>query len=166
MSQQIAARSPLYVASSIRGDALTGCGYRSVVFLLHVALEIPIAIQGVWSAQSLPFLQLNNTALVILKLYASLVLGTCATSLLCFTLPEFLPGKRAFALGLCLYHSIASTILFQTPRFIPHSFGPLLEGYKVTPEIVWGSLHGVLGLGMVVWWQGTVHYAALARKMQ
>lgn len=96
-----------------------------------------------------------------------------------------MPGKRAFAIGLCVYHSIASTVLFQTPRFIPHTFGSLLEGYislsqleeeeklihqnvryKVTPEIVWGFLHGVLGLGMVIWWQGTVHYAALARKMQ
>ncbi|KII87597.1 hypothetical protein PLICRDRAFT_162334 [Plicaturopsis crispa FD-325 SS-3] len=150
MSQQaIAARSPL-----------------SVVFLLHVALEIPLAIQGLWSPASLPFLQLNNTTLVILKLYAALVAGSCATAFLCFSLPEFLPGKRAFAIGLCLYHSVCSTILIQTPRFIPHSFGPLLESFKFTPEILWGGLHGVLSLAFLAWWQGTVQYAAMARKMQ
>ncbi|KAF8880082.1 hypothetical protein BD779DRAFT_1676130 [Infundibulicybe gibba] len=135
----------------------------SVIFLLHIALEIPVAIQGVWSPDSLPFLQLNNTTLVVLKLYASLVLASCITALLCFALPEFLPGKRALAMGLSVYHAIASTILFQAPRFIPHTFGPLLEQYKVTPEIVWGALHGLVGLGMVVWWQGTVHLAAMAR---
>ena len=40
---------------------------RSVIFLIHTALEIPVAIQGVWSPSSLPFLELNNTAVVILK---------------------------------------------------------------------------------------------------
>jgi len=94
---------------------------------------------------------------------------------------EFLPGKRALAIGLCIYHSVASTILYQAPRFIPHSFGPAFESYvspvysiytisraihrlKITPEVVWGTLHGVLGLAMVVWWQGTLAYAAAARK--
>ncbi|KAG9221667.1 hypothetical protein CCMSSC00406_0005580 [Pleurotus cornucopiae] len=172
MSQQVAVRSPL-----------------SAVFLLHIALEIPVAIQGVYSPESLPFLQLNNTSIVFLKLYASLILGSCIAAFLCFSLPEFLPGKRALAIGLCVYHSICSTVLYQSPRFIPHTFGaifeqcvppspfPLVYGahdirnlrlnrYKVTPEIVWGTLHGIVGLLMVVWWQGTVHLAAMARKMQ
>ncbi|ESK98284.1 hypothetical protein Moror_34 [Moniliophthora roreri MCA 2997] len=135
----------------------------STIFLLHIASEIPIAIQGIWSPGSLPFLQLNNTTLVFLKLYSALVLGTCIASLLCFSLPEFLPGKRALALGLCVYHSICSTILFQAPRFIPLSFGPFYEEYKLTPEIAWGCLHGLLGLGMMVWWQSTVHFVRMAR---
>ncbi|KAF4564690.1 hypothetical protein EYR40_010861 [Pleurotus pulmonarius] len=149
MSQQVAVRSPL-----------------SAVFLLHIALEIPVAIQGVYSPESLPFLQLNNTSIVFLKLYASLILGSCIAAFLCFSLPEFLPGKRALAIGLCVYHSICSTVLYQSPRFIPHTFGAIFEQYKVTPEIVWGTLHGIVGLLMVVWWQGTVHLAAMARKMQ
>ena len=40
---------------------------------------------------------------------------------------EFLPGKRALAIGLCVYHSILSTILFQAPRFIPFTLGPFFE---------------------------------------
>ena len=34
---------------------------------------------------------------------------------------------------------------------------------KVTPEMVWGTLHGVLGLMMVVWWQMTLSYASAFR---
>ncbi|KAF5375674.1 hypothetical protein D9615_009330 [Tricholomella constricta] len=138
----------------------------AVIFLLHIALEAPIAVQGVWSPATLPFLQLNNTTLVVVKLYSALVLASCLTSLLCYSLPEFLPGKRAFAMGLCIYHSIASTILFQAPRFIPHSFGPLMEQYKITPEIVWGVFHGFVGLGMVTWWQATLPHTAMARGTQ
>jgi hypothetical protein len=95
---------------------------------------------------------------------------------------EFMPGKRAMAIGLCVYHSIASTILFQTPRFIPYSFGPFMEQsvfsvselssicadrdhdrQRITPEIVWGISHGFLGFGMVMWWQATVQIAVMAR---
>ncbi|EKM76713.1 hypothetical protein AGABI1DRAFT_115605 [Agaricus bisporus var. burnettii JB137-S8] len=134
-----------------------------VIFLLHIALEIPLAIQGVWSPNALPFLELNNTTIVLLKLYSALSLSTCLISLLCYSLPDFLPGKRALAMGLCVYHSVASTVFFQAPRFIPHSLGPLAEQYKVTPEIVWGTLHGLIGLGMVAWWQVTVPLTSLAR---
>ena len=39
----------------------------SVVFLLHIALEAPIAVMGLLSPLSLPFIQLTNTTLVLLK---------------------------------------------------------------------------------------------------
>ncbi|KAI0261659.1 hypothetical protein BC834DRAFT_895320 [Gloeopeniophorella convolvens] len=136
----------------------------SAVFLLHIALEVPLGIQGIWAPTSLPFLQLNNTTLVILKLYATLVLGVCLAAFLVYPLPEFLPGKRALAIGLCVYHSIVSTVLFQSPRFIPFSFGALFETYKFTPEVLWGGLHGLLGLGFVTWWQGTVAFTQMMRK--
>jgi hypothetical protein len=126
-----------------------------------------------------------------IKLYSAILLGTCIAAFLCFTLPgaflslrhcylelsyseDFLPGKRAFAICLCLYHTIASTVLIQSPRFIPISFGATFESsvvsrpqsdsssahslhsFKVTPEIVWGSLHGFLGVSFVTWWQVSV----------
>ncbi|KAI0918526.1 hypothetical protein AcW1_009603 [Taiwanofungus camphoratus] len=99
----------------------------SVIFLLHIALDVPLAVQGLWSPMNLPFLQLTNTTLVLIKMYAALLAGTCITSLLCYGLPEFLPGKRAFAIALCFYHVTCSTILFNAPRFIPYSFGPFFE---------------------------------------
>ncbi|KAG1876315.1 hypothetical protein F4604DRAFT_1760848 [Suillus subluteus] len=135
----------------------------SSVFLLHIALEAPLALQAFWSPQSLPFLQMNNTTVVMLKLYAALVTGSCITAFLAYPLPEFLPGKRALAIGFCIYHSVVSTILFQTPRFIPHTLGPFLESMNLTPEVVWGTFHGLLGVGMVVWWQATLQYAAAVR---
>jgi hypothetical protein len=46
---------------------------------------------------------------------------------------EFLPGKRALAIGLCIYHTICSTILYQAPRFIPMSFGAMFEAYVLSP---------------------------------
>jgi len=136
----------------------------ATIFLLHIGLELPIAVQGLWNPATLPFLQLNNTALVFIKLYAALVAGTSLASLLCYGLPDFLPGKRAFALALCFYHVTCSTILFNAPRFIPMSFGAFAESFRATPEVVWGVLHGFVGLGLAVWWQTTVHYAQLARQ--
>jgi hypothetical protein len=47
---------------------------------------------------------------------------------------EFLPGKRALAIGLCIYHSTVSTVLFKAPRFIPHSFGPMAESYVISAK--------------------------------
>lgn len=138
-----------------------------------MALEAPIVIQGLLFPSSLPFLQLTNTAVVLLKVRSvqsfevsrklmniydhSFMHPLCLlpASLVCFASlflvrtvklnpesrvglftndPEFLPGKRALAIGLCVYHSIVSTILYQAPRFIPHSFGPAAEGYATLNE--------------------------------
>ncbi|KZP15290.1 hypothetical protein FIBSPDRAFT_833023 [Athelia psychrophila] len=138
----------------------------SAVFLLHLALELPVAIQGLWMPANLPFLEMNNTTLIILKLYAALILGTCVTSFLCYSLPEFLPGKRGLAIGLCIYHSTLSTVLFQAPRFIPHSFGAFAETSGLTPEVLWGTAHGVLSLLLVVWWQGTLPYVRMSKGLK
>ncbi|THH28967.1 hypothetical protein EUX98_g5230 [Antrodiella citrinella] len=138
----------------------------SAIFLLHVALEIPVAVQGLLAPTALPFLQMTNTTLVIMKLYSALVAGSCAAALLCYGLPEFLPGKRALGIGLCIYHLTCSTVLYYAPRIIPMSLGIQAETYGVTPEVVWGTLHGLLGLGLAVWWQITVQMAQIVQKMQ
>ena len=82
------------------------------MFLLHILLEAPLIIQGFWYPQALPFLGMNNTTLVLVKVHNSQInyfywltldplatfphppqllnaisLGTCLTSLLCFSLP-------------------------------------------------------------------------------
>lgn len=148
----------------------------SVIFLLHIALEIPVAVQGLFFPGNLPFLDLNNTGLALLKVSES-ALGLYRVSgwltiytplfipislslsfiqrlflevvlLLCYAsvflvrrvsflhvrmnrsrgyVTEFLPGKRALAIGFCVYHSTCSTILYQAPRFIPHTFGDIAE---------------------------------------
>ncbi|KAJ9102200.1 hypothetical protein QFC20_005029 [Naganishia adeliensis] len=137
----------------------------SAMFLLHIALEAPLAIQGMFSPQGLPFLDATNTTLVIIKLYAALSAASCLTALLVFALPEYLPGKRAFAAGLTVYHTLVAGTLFRAPRIIPKTFGVLLESVRLTPENTWGLLHAVLGLGFAVWWQGTLPYAQAAKSL-
>ena len=61
--------STLSLLSNLTEGDLT---WRSAIFLMHVALEIPIAVQGVYTPSNLPFLQLNNTAVVILKVGCNL----------------------------------------------------------------------------------------------
>lgn len=41
---------------------------------MHLALELPIAIQGLWMPGNLPFLEMNNTALIILKVRQPILL--------------------------------------------------------------------------------------------
>lgn len=136
----------------------------SVVFLMHIFTELPLAVQGMFWPATLPFMQLNNTVVVVMKLYAALMISSCAMALLCWKLPEFLPGKRALAIGLCIYHTALSTILYQAPRFIPMSFGPWAEQLKIIPETAWGTLHGLIGLLFVAWWQLTVPIAAAVNQ--
>ena len=78
------------------------------MFLLHILLEAPLIVQGFWYPQSLPFLGMNNTTLVLIKVHDfqtaivpnlrrfvisipqllnAISLGTCLTSLLCYSLP-------------------------------------------------------------------------------
>ncbi|KAI0729858.1 hypothetical protein C8Q72DRAFT_826888 [Fomitopsis betulina] len=139
----------------------------SVVFLLHLALEAPVAILGLLSPLSLPFIELTNTTLVLLKMYSALVAGLCIAAALVFALPEFLPGKRALGMALCFYHVTCSTILFNAPRFIPHTFGAFAESppysRRATPEVVWGTFHGIVGLTLAIWWQATLGITAAAR---
>ncbi|KIJ37001.1 hypothetical protein M422DRAFT_211924 [Sphaerobolus stellatus SS14] len=136
----------------------------SVVYLLHIALEAPIALQGLWAGQSLPFQDMNNTSLLILKLYSALLTSSCVVAFLAFSLPEFLPGKRATAIGFMMYHCIAASILWSAPRFIPHSFGTLAESIKITPEILWSGLHGILSFAFGIWWQGTLGFARAIKQ--
>ena len=65
---QIRVRHPAYVSVRM-SESLVAYRVlsRSAIFLLHIALEIPVAIQGLLAPMSLPLLGLNNTTLVILK---------------------------------------------------------------------------------------------------
>ncbi|KAL7410070.1 hypothetical protein BDY24DRAFT_401292 [Mrakia frigida] len=132
----------------------------SLVFLLHVAAEAPFAVQALWAPLSLPLLEITNTTLVFIKLFAALSLSVSVGAFLCWPLPEYLPGKRAFGLSLLLYHASVSTIIFQAPRFIPFSLGEAAESIRFTPETAWALIHVVLGLGFASWWQLTIGQAA------
>ena len=75
------------------------------MFLLHIALEVPLVIQGLLFSHTLPFIELNNTVMVVLKvcaivrslgwyptiplnqMYSTLSAASCVMALLCFGLP-------------------------------------------------------------------------------
>lgn len=173
--------------------------FRVVVFLVHIALEIPLAIQGVWSPDVLPFLQLNNTTIVLLKVrfWPSFTLpyincGIAVLRVIAFDMPyrssvllstrlsarKARPRNGSLCLSQYSFYSFIPGATIHSPFFgfscrtvesslrrnrdcltLFHS----CSRYKVTPEIVWGTLHGLVGLGMVAWWQVTVPLTSLAR---
>ena len=81
--------------------------------------------------------------------------------------PTFYPtfirtSLRAVSLFLkFLYES--HTFEVEVPKSNPNFHQ---KRYGVTPEIVWGTGHGIVGLGVALWWQGTVHLAQMARASQ
>ncbi|CAD6891128.1 unnamed protein product [Tilletia controversa] len=136
----------------------------NLVFLVHVLLELPLGIMALFFTRSLPFLDMTNTTIVMLKLFGALTTGIAVSSLLVAALPDVLPCKRALVAALVVYHAAASTILLQAPRFIPFSLGTAAEKISATPENLWGCSHGFLTMAFTTWWQLTLPAAAALSK--
>ncbi|PVF94276.1 hypothetical protein CPB86DRAFT_876552 [Serendipita vermifera] len=132
----------------------------SIVFLLHILLEGPICFVALVRPETLPFLEMNNTTIIMTKLYGAILLSTLLSSFLVWTLPEFLPGKRALALQLCLYHTVVSTALWHSPRFIPITLGSGPEKMGITVERLWCITHGLMSAALGLWWHITLPYTA------
>ena len=79
-------------------------------------------------------------------MWSVLALSVSVVSLLLYGLPDGLPGKRAGAILLILYHGGASSVLLNAPPFT----GALVGGYR--PEAVFGVAHGVLALLTTFWY--------------
>lgn len=73
--------------ATARRSVSTSLRDSSTAFLLHVALEIPFAVQGLFSSRNLPFVDATNTTLVMVKMYASLSLASCVAAVMMYTLP-------------------------------------------------------------------------------
>lgn len=136
----------------------------SIVFLLHILLEAPICFFALVRPEALPFLDMNNTTLIALKLYAALLLSSFLSAYLVWGLPEFLPGKRALALQLCLYHTIVTTALWHAPRFIPYTIGAGPESLGITVERVWCASHALMSAALAIWWHVTLPYTAAIKS--
>jgi len=136
----------------------------SIIFLVHAAMDGPIAMLGAMVPEQLPFIDMTNTTVIMIKLYSCLVFGSCIASVLCYSLPDFLPGKRALALGLLMYHVTASSALFYSPRFIPFTLGPLPESLGITAERIWAAGHGLVVIGLSLWWQLTLQFTKMVKQ--
>lgn len=104
-----------------------------------------------------------------------MLLTSCIASFLCFGLPDYLPGKRAFALNLLLFHGLVSIIFIQLPDGIvlyelpklAVDLIPQLGSIKNTAFIA--GIHLFVSFLGVLWWQATlglVRAASMHAKAQ
>jgi hypothetical protein len=52
------------------------------------------------------------------------------------------------------------------PRADSDNLTSTIHRYKFTPEILWGCMHGFLGLGFVAWWRGTIAYTQMVKMTE
>lgn len=155
----------------------------NIIWLLHAATEAPVAFIGLFFTHSLSFKdKINNTTAVIIKvsfrtasfalrlksstdyvapfflvqLYATLALSLSIICILLYGLPDYLPGKRAAAILLLLYHGVASSVLLNAEPFIDFAFADVLAKHGVRVETVAGVAHGFMSLMTVSWWQASL----------
>lgn len=90
------------------------------------------------------------------QLYATLALSLSIICILLYGLPDYLPGKRAAAILLLLYHGVASSILLNAEPFIDFAFADALSKHGVRVETIAGVAHGFMSLMTVSWWQSSL----------
>lgn len=86
-------------------------------------------------------------------MFSTLSLSLSIICLLLYGLPDYLPGKRAAAILLLLYHGVASSVLLNAEPFIPFNFPANFAQHGVRVESILGIAHGLLSLLTVTWWQ-------------
>jgi len=89
-------------------------------------------------------------------MFSALSLSLAIICLLLYGLPDYLPGKRAAAIMLLLYHGAASSILLNAEPFIEFAFHESLAKHGVRVETIAGVAHGLLSLITVSWWQASL----------
>lgn len=91
-----------------------------------------------------------------MQLYSTLALSLSIVCVLLYGLPDYLPGKRAAAILLLLYHGVASSVLLNAEPFIEFAFPEWLTQHGVRVESIAGVAHGLLSLLTVSWWQASL----------
>ncbi|KAJ9479746.1 hypothetical protein PHBOTO_003244 [Pseudozyma hubeiensis] len=143
-------------ASPPQGQATLFSAF-NIIWLLHAATEAPVAFIGLFFTYSLHFKdEITNTTAVIIKLYATLSLSLSIICILLYGLPDHLPGKRACAILLLLYHGVASSVLLNAEPFIDFAFADALSKHGVRIETIAGVAHGIMSLATVSWWQSSL----------
>ncbi|KAI8393871.1 uncharacterized protein BYT42DRAFT_552513 [Radiomyces spectabilis] len=87
----------------------------SIIFALHGFLEGSLGLL-LFLAPSLCVNALNikeEFANLLAQGYGAALLSSAVISLLCHTLPDMLPCKRAVGMGMMVYHSLVALVAFQ-----------------------------------------------------
>lgn len=92
------------------------------------------------------------------------------TCLLSFGLPDFLPGKRASAAQLLIYHAVVSAVFYQAdPAWLRLALPPFVAKHVDATQIlafaplpmILGTLHGTLALLISVWYVALLTQVAI-----
>ena len=68
------------------------------------------------------------------QLLGTSLIASSVTAVLCFGLPDYLPGKRAFAVQLLIFHAIVSALWLQADPVVLHGLLSLvISGWYVVP---------------------------------
>jgi len=92
------------------------------------------------------------------QLLGTSLIASSVTAVLCFGLPDYLPGKRAFAVQLLIFHAIVSALWLQAdPVVLDVQFPAALRAYLPPAERIpftklVGVLHGLLSLVISGWY--------------
>ncbi|WFD32347.1 hypothetical protein MSPP1_003392 [Malassezia sp. CBS 17886] len=130
----------------------------NVFWLIHVALELPMGIFGFFSPSSIPFVEITPATALVMKLLASFLVASSVGALLCYGLPDYLPGKRAFAVQLLIAHTIIAVLFFyvdrslfnyQYPAVVVHAI-PAVE--KIPIVTLACIMHAVVAVLVVAWY--------------
>lgn len=143
----------------------------NVFWLLHVAVEVPVAVLAYVRPDAFQLAGLTPATMLVMKLLATLLITSSIAALLCFSLPDYLPGKRALAIQIFLFHGLITlvflytepgVVLYEPPRFLLE-FLPFLQHVRNTTIIA--GVHGVVALAGMAWWQATIPLVqAIARR--
>ncbi|WFD42967.1 hypothetical protein MPSI1_001618 [Malassezia psittaci] len=146
----------------------------NVFWLVHVIMELPMGILAFLSPADLPVRDLTPSTVLLARVLGAFLIASSISSLLMFGLPDFLPGKRAAAVQLLLFHAIVSSIYLQLDNDVLHVQLPAVLANnshvqeilsKVSISSIVGILHGVLSLLITVWWQATIPQVKGAAQM-
>lgn len=89
-------------------------------------------------------------------MWSSLALALSLVCLLFYSLPDYLPGKRAAAILLLLYHGVVSSVLLNADSIVDFAFPERFAKHGVRLESIFGVAHGILSLMTVSWWQASL----------
>ncbi|SHO76929.1 Uncharacterized protein MSYG_1268 [Malassezia sympodialis ATCC 42132] len=136
--------------------------YLNVFWLLHVIAELPLGILAFLDPAAIPLAHPSGSTLLLIQLLGAMLLTSSICALLCFGLPDYMPGKRAVAIQLLLFHGIVSAVFMRLPDGVvtfqlPAKLLELLPWLGMYRMPIWiAAVHGCIAVLATGWWQATL----------
>ncbi|WFD04981.1 hypothetical protein MVES1_000306 [Malassezia vespertilionis] len=78
----------------------------NLFWLVHVIIELPMGLIGFFAPFEIPLHGITPTAALPIRLLACFLIASSVACVLVAGLPDYLPGKRAFAIQIMLFHAL------------------------------------------------------------